>query len=326
MNNNKITGVVHSNQLVEASYSLNLDELRLIIIACSKLNSNEKNPGWIRVYGSDFNEFFNLSENNVHRNLVNSIKSLAGKSLTVPIDIDRNAVIPWLSLGIYDKQPDCGSHVVIEFSKYLEPFLFELEGSFTTLELEYVTQLNTPFSFRLYQWLKRVEKLHKNKRGKGVVVELSLSWMKERAGLSNSYDVWRDFRNRVINPAVEKINANTDITVTYEVKKTGKSVTSLEFFYIKEKSKTSKPVRPRLKNRPHVVKGSHIEGEWAKHNLRLLTQYELDLQNYDYSLRLETADIKKCLQYATILGDDLAKKHFSYQLKKNIRKPVLSET
>lgn len=316
MNNKNNLQIVQGNELVEASYSLGIDEMRLISLACSKVDSRKKSPGLISVSPQEFAGYFHLPMQNVHRNLVNSVKTLASKTLTIPLDGKRNAVIPWLSLGIYERQPHCGSHVVIEFSKYVSPFLFELEERFTTLKFEYVTHLNTPFSFRLYQWLKEGEKLNKHKRGSAIAVELSLSWMKDKSGLSESYGIWMDFKNRVVVPALEKINHHTDISVTFEPRKTGKSVTSIEFIYINEKNGEAKPVRPRLIRRPHAKKNSHLEGEWARKNLNLLRTYELQLQNYDNSLQLDIKDIRKCVQYAKIVGDKDGVKYFESQLNR----------
>lgn len=46
--------VVHANELVEASYNLSINEIRVIALACAKVDSRKKNPGEIHIYVSDF--------------------------------------------------------------------------------------------------------------------------------------------------------------------------------------------------------------------------------------------------------------------------------
>lgn len=306
--------VVHSNDLIESSYNLSIDEMRLISYVASKIDSRKKSVGEIKIYPSDFAEAFNLDRHNMHRNLVNAIRSLANKSVTMPLDEKRNVVLPWLGMGIYDKQPNDASHVVVAFSQYIEPYLFELKDRFTAINFEYAARLNTSFSFRLYQWLYKVKKLQCSKSNKSVAVELDLEWMKSRAGLENKYEDWRDFAKFAIKPAIEKINVNTDLSVIYEPIKKGRKVTAVKFVYVVETEPThSKPLRPRLMRRPKVLKGSHEEGVWIRKNLALLLDYETKLKAYDAEAKLTLPDLRKMAEYAAIAEPELQQR-----LKKEI--------
>ncbi len=298
--------VVHSNKLVEASYNISIDEMRLISFIASKIDSRQKSIGEIKIYPSDFAEAFALDRHNMHRNLINSIKSLANKSVIMPLDEKRNIVLPWLGMGIYDRQPDDGSHVIVAFSQYIEPYLFELKERFTAINFEYAAKLNTPFSFRLYQWLCKAKNLNKSKIGESIQVELVVEWMKSQSGIDNKYDAWKDFNVRVIKPAIERINANTDLSVIYEPIKTGRKVTAVRFNYVVETDPTfSKPIRPRLARRPKVTKGSHEEGVWMRKNLALLLDYEEKLKAYDKAAKLTLPDLRKMLEYASVAEKEL---------------------
>ncbi|MEZ8495223.1 replication initiation protein [Vibrio splendidus] len=297
--------IVHSNDLVEASYNLSIDEMRLISYVSTKIDSRKPNVGEIKVYPSEFAEAFGLNKHNIHRNLVNSIKSLATKAVTMPLDGKRNVVLPWLGMGVYDRQPTDSSHVIVAFSSYIEPYLFELGERFTAMKFEYASRLNTPFSFRLYQWLNKARHLYSSKDGDTTYVVLEVDWMKSQAGLGGKHRSWGKFRDKVIQPSIDKINAGTDLSVIWEPVKTGRSVTAVKFNYVVEVGVINKPVRPRLYRRPKVTKNSHEEGVWMRKNLTLLLNYEDELKSYDSKAKVTLPDLRKMVEYAKIVDLEL---------------------
>ena len=305
--------VVQGNDLIEASYSLSIDEVRLIALASTKIDSRKGSVGDIDIYPSEFASAFE-SQANVYRDLTNSVQTLATKTVKIPIGSDKEAVFPWLSKGVYDRQPKDGSKVIIQFNQNIEPFLFELSERFTSIDFNLAAKLNTPFSFRLYQWLIKERMMKSAKKGETIVVTLSLEWMKRKAGLDGKYANWDGFAAFVIKPAVEKINANTDISVSWKPVKTGRRVTHVEFAYITEKAKDPKPIRPRLYRRPKVLKGSHEEGVWMRKNAELLLDYVGNSLKYDPNFKLTIPDLKKLISYVSIYDSSL-----EYQLKLELK-------
>ncbi|MBS9899134.1 replication initiation protein [Vibrio alginolyticus] len=295
--------IVHANELVEASYNLSIDELRVIALASTKVDSRSKNVGEIRIDVSEFSQMFNLDKNHrVYSDLREAVRALMRKPVRL---FDGNEVIElaWLQMNKYSI--DNGSHVIIEFSPRIEPYLFELKERFTEINLEYAARLNTPFSFRLYQWLYKEKNLRNSKVGGTVVVVLDVEWMKSQAVLDGNYDRWDNFNNRVISPAIERINAHTDLSVIYKPIKTGRKVTAVKFTYVVEHSSVEKPLRPRLMRRPKVTKGSHDEGIWMRKNLALLLDYEAKLKAYDLEAKLTLPDLRKMVEYASIAEPEL---------------------
>ncbi len=104
------------------------------------------------------------------------------------------------------------------------------------MNLEHMVKLDTPFSFRLYSWLYKYKNLNRNKKHSGVISTdpITIEWMKERTGLTGKYPVYKDFKKRVLDPAVDIINANTNLSVTYEGIKSGRKIESVVFTYLVE--------------------------------------------------------------------------------------------
>lgn len=309
--------VVHSNELIEASYSLKIDEMRLLNLALTKIDSRGPNPGTIDLYPQEFEDMFSI-KNNVWRCMSNAIDSIMKNPVSI-IKPDSEGVLKktnlaWLVESTYGVYEDQGAKLSIEFSPKITPYLFELKEKFTSINFEYASRLTTPFSYRLYSWLMEAKNLKNAKKGETICVELEIEWMKIRAGLTGNYEIWGKFKDKVIQPAIDHINTKTDISVSWSPILKGRSTHSIEFTYSLQKAKETKPLRPRLFRRPKVVAGSHAEGEWMRKNLRLLIAYEIELQNFDPLAKIEMADLKKMSAYSKKLGDILSHEQYEKQI------------
>ncbi|MGL4734275.1 MAG: replication initiation protein [Enterovibrio sp.] len=298
----KLTAV-QSNDLVEASYCLTMDEMRVIALASTKIDSRKKNISEIRIDVSEFIDVYQLQKNHhVYELLHNAVKSIMRKSIKLDAGNGKIRESTWLDTSQYKKASD-GSHVLIKFSRTVEPYLFELKERFTSINFEVASRLNTPFSFRLYQWLIKARSVKKYKKGEAIAVELEVDWMKEQAQIKGRYEVWGNFYTRVLEPAIAKINGITDISVTTELIKKGRSIHAVRFIYVTESATNSKPLRPKLVKRPSVARGSHEEGEWMRKNIKLLVDYRNALKAYDNKLNLSLPDVRKLHEYCLGVGD-----------------------
>ena len=292
--------IVQANDLVDASYSLSINEMRLISLAATMFDSRKSNCGEIKIFVADFKKAYGIDYCDIYPQLREAVKSIMRKPIKL-YDSEINEVneLAWLVGNKYNPSSD-GSYVSMTFSPLIEPYLFELKERFTKIDFKYAAKLNTPFSFRLYQWLKKVEHLNKNKNGDTVSIELENQWMKDQAQIIGKYTDWRDFKKYVIVPAVDKINNETDLSVMWEPIKTGRAISGVRFSYVVEIGAFAKPIRPRLKRRPKVIKGSHEEGSWMRANLKLLLDYEAELNTYDSSAKLDIKDVERIAEYSSI--------------------------
>jgi plasmid replication initiation protein len=312
--------VVHHNDLIESSYRLDIDEMRLLNLALTKIDSRKSNVGIIAIYPKEFAEMFGLKKKNIWRNMKKALLSIMQKPVKLRFKDKKGKlkekVIAWLGATTYFVDQDHGAKIELEFTTQITPYLFELQGNFTKINFEYASKLNTPFSFRLYQWLTREYKI---KKGQYYDLTLSIDDIKRNAGLDNVYPTWMNFKKRIIQPSIDAINQKTNLSVIYNVKKQGKKAHSITFTYIDEIVKATKslekgdtvelsnnkPIRPRLLRRPKVKKGSNAEGEWKMANLRLVSQYQKDLRNWDSTANLTIPDLKKLIEYSQLFATEI---------------------
>lgn len=310
--------VVQSNELIEAAYALTVDEMRLLLLASSKVDSRKSNVGKITIHPDEFAKTFNLPKKHIYDNLRKSVSQIMRKPVVFFEDGER-VERAWLIENRYKSDPSDGTYITIQFSPLIEPFIFDLKERFTVIDFEKAAKLNTPFSFRLYQWLVKAKNLNSKKDGHSIAVELEIEWMKEQSGNKGSYPQWRDYKDRVIQPAIDQINSKTDISVIWKPIKVGRKVQAVQFNYVVEESEFAKPIRPRLNRRPKVMKGSHEEGVWMRKNLALLLDYEKALKEYDCAAKLDIKDVERIAEYSSICDNvthERAKKELLNRRKK----------
>lgn len=318
--------VVQGNDLLEGAYKISIDEFRLLNLALLKIDSMGSQPCTpYLITAEDFQAAYGINPKHTHIKLKEAARSLMRKPITLySYSEKRKRVIgterPWFSLVEYDAEESASSAVNIYFSEFVRPYLYELKKNFTSVTFQYLAALDTPFAIRLYYWLAKGKKLRSNRSGDAITTTLSIDWMKERAGLKGKYSEYKDFRRKVIDPAVQRINQSTDISVMYEPQYSGKYITDLKFIYVDEKTNSlGKPKRERLPRRPHVKAGTDAEGVWARKCISIMTAYEMDLLNHS-GQPLPVLEMKKLVNWYQIIGDKVSAKDVQKEIDNRSKK------
>ncbi|MFS1877531.1 replication initiation protein [Enterovibrio norvegicus] len=146
--------IVHHNDLLASSYSLKLNAMRLVFFAATKYNSKQAATS-VEITFTEYAEAFNIKSNAVYEELVHAVEEL--QKSVIKLDDDKNIeAFPWVFKSRYPKS-NKGKSVELIFHPDLKPLMFELSERFTPITLENMAQLDTPFSIRLYQWLKQAQ-------------------------------------------------------------------------------------------------------------------------------------------------------------------------
>jgi plasmid replication initiation protein len=105
---------------------------------------------------------------------------------------------------------------------------FDKLNPYTKYKKDIVLSLKKDYSFDLYHLAKKHQAMGQ--------FEMSLEHIKNELGLPPSYDKLCNLKDRVIKPSLDEITANTDINLSYENVKRGRSVVGFKFT-VKEKPK-----------------------------------------------------------------------------------------
>ncbi len=225
--------VVKDNALINASYTLDLAEQRMILLAI--VEAREKgvtidNFTPVVMHADVYAKQFNVSKQTAYEVLKAACAKLLSRRFSFQeprtegiADITSN----WVQRAAYIK--DSGT-VEIMFSYDLVPMITALEKQFTSYELAQVSGLTSAYAVRLYEMLIAWRSV-----GKTPVFELAQFRWQLGVELSE-YQRMHHFKAKVLDFAIEQINEHTDITATYEQHKRGRSITGFSFRF-KQKAK-----------------------------------------------------------------------------------------
>jgi len=211
--------VVKSNKLIQSSYTLTLQEARIVLLLSSMVNRAEDEFKIYRIKAKEFAEFIGIKNNKrIYSQLLEVTRRLRKRSLLIK---EGNTVLEvgWLASSKYFLNE---GYVELEFSKNLKPYLLQLKNRFTKYQLENVLRLKSSYSIRLYELSKQWLKLKTQK--------IEIGELRNVLGVDDKkYTLYGDFKRRVLMPAQREINEKTDISLTLTEIKKGKKVVMIRF-------------------------------------------------------------------------------------------------
>lgn len=226
--------VVKDNALINASYSLDLVEQRLILLAIVEarrtgkgVNANDA----LSVHATSYMQSFNVERQPAYISLKKACDDLFLRQFSYQT-VNENGNIQnhrarWVSEIIYVESE---ATIKLIFSPAVVPLVTELEKHFTSYELEQVSGLSSAYAVRLYEILIAW-------RSTGKVPLIKLDEFRNRLGVGvNEYNAMHNFKSRVLEPAIKQVNEHTDIIASYEQHKAGRKITGLSFSF-KQKRK-----------------------------------------------------------------------------------------
>lgn len=232
--------VVKSNKVVEASYMLSLAEQRVLLCCIAQIDSKAEltEDFKFEVTVAGISELVGIHNgSSIYRDLKIAAEKLYERSVIINDPDPDNPKIAqrktrWIS-GI-DYIPG-EAKVVLRFAIGIIPYLTQLSREFTQYKLMHVASFESVYSIRLYellaQWLKAGERV------------IEVDWFKQQFQVADKYKRVIDLKKRVIEPAIKEINEHSNIWVTFEQKKTGKTITHFKFeFGLKDAPKSHKHI------------------------------------------------------------------------------------
>lgn len=236
--------VYKDNNLIEASYSLNLSEQRLILIAILAAREIEKeltSDTVLTIHASEYMKQFNLGRQASYEALQSACDNLFERHLnykaidpvTGKIGVYKSR---WVSKVGYIREEGC---VQLIFASDIIPLFVKLEEKFTRYELKQISPLTSVYAIRLYELLIRWRSTGK--------LYISIQDLRLKLGLlEDEYKKMGDFKKRVLTVAIDQINKFTDISVSYIQKKEGRNISELHFTF-EEKEQREDPKSSSLK-------------------------------------------------------------------------------
>lgn len=223
MNSKKL--VVKDNSLIDASFNLSLVEQRLMLLAIVEARelSNLSYNTPIEVSAKSYREQFGINEKESYSALKDAAVTLKRREFSY---VDRYKTFDaitcdnWVNKITYVKDQGL---VVLYFTEIVIRMISRLEEQFTRYYLDQVSNFKSKYSIRLYEVIMKW-------RSKGVTQLYEIDKLRMTLGVDqDKYRTMSLFKTNVLDRALEEINFHTDLHVTYEQFKNGRTITHLQF-------------------------------------------------------------------------------------------------
>lgn len=224
---NKETALVcKHNNLINASYKLNLGEQKIILAISSMVNPNDEE---FKEYFLSVNEFAKLMDIDLSKNtgLYSRLKRKSSTLLSKRVTIhepDGDLQSTWFaSIKYFDKE----GKMAFCFAPRLKKYYLQLQ-QYTKYRLKNISNLNSEYSIRVYELLKQYEKLK--------IRKMDIDKFKNSIGLDkDQYPRFYDLKKYVLLVTQKELKEKTDISFDFEKIKTGRKVTGIKFYITKNK-------------------------------------------------------------------------------------------
>ncbi|WP_020531120.1 replication initiation protein [Flexithrix dorotheae] len=241
-----------SNKLINYRDKLGLTALqqKLFLFSVTELKKKED---FGTMLSFDMRDFFGKKRltTREYETVRNAAAQLVRTSISIKDDDGK-----WAELALYSKieGQEGSSTIYFKFNQDLRPYLVNLRGNFTSYLYDNVVHFKSGYSVRIYELLVR-------HLGWNNVYEVNVDYLKEILGITEvkTYKTFPKFREKVLDKAQNEINAYSDLTISYETVKKGRTIRSIRF-YISSKEE----VKQDFLNHPEEVKKSEkidFEGE-----------------------------------------------------------------
>lgn len=215
-----------NDMIQKGRHELTLQEQRCVLYAISKIKPEDS---VFQEYTFELSDFYKLCglQKESYTELKAILIGLKQKTWWVETAPDVESTVSWFNKVRTNKK---SGTVTVRFDDDMMPYLLELTKNnqyYTHYQLKYVLPMKSQYAIRLYELLKSYQRNN-------------YEWFFDIEGLKKqlnceSYKDFKDFRRRVIEPAVEEINEFTDIKIAWEPVKEGRKVARVTFYMVGKK-------------------------------------------------------------------------------------------
>lgn len=237
--------VYKSNALVEASYRLTPAEQRIMLCCISQVRRDQTLTDEVmyRVSVADYAALVGTDSHSTYKEVADAALRLKRREVWLREfpngdgQRPRTLVTGWVQSIAYIESE---GHIELRFTKDMLPYLTQLSERFTRYALSDVAKMTSSHAIRLYELLCQWRDAGKR--------EVAIEWLRDSFKLGDKYPALKDFKRRVIEPAVAQINEHSPLWVKWDQRKTGRRVSHLVFTFGEKTPKASqKPRRSKAK-------------------------------------------------------------------------------
>ncbi len=236
------------NNLVQAKYSMTLQQKRIMIWLVSQIKPDDVDFKEHVLSVKDLIEICQLSGESAYKELRDITFSLIEKGIRI-LDITNpkenvEIQVSWLSSAKYYL-----GKVKLTFSPELKPYLLQLKNQFTAVNTLDLMQFKSVHAIRIYELIKQYQDIGER--------TLSIDEIKEYCGVKDKLKQYVHFKQKLLLIAQREINEKSDISFTYMELKNIRKIVAIKFLISKNSAyelrhNPEKQAREQLRTPPIV--------------------------------------------------------------------------
>lgn len=229
MSENKKAIVTQHNDLIEASYKLAVNELKIIRLCMSRVNTNDISTAMkvFEITANEFAETYNIDIKSAYEALKEGTCRIFERAI---IRVGKTWVekFRWVERIFYCNYE---GKVQLTFSTSLIPYISQIKERFTSYQLDNIINLKSIYSIRLYEWLMQFKNTGK------LIIEIEK--FKERLDIKNEYERFGNFKTWVVKIAVKELQEKSNMNINYKFIREGRKYKKIEFTFTDKTEKTN---------------------------------------------------------------------------------------
>lgn len=218
--------VFQHNNLIEARYSLTLQEKRLILWLISKIQPEEEDFKKHELSVQEFMSLLELEGKANYKELQKITLGLMKKVLVIKKPEEKTLTqVNWINYAHYEEGT---GRIELAFSDVMKPFLLHLKSQFTAIEVTDLMQFKSIHAIRIYELLKQYQDI-----GERI---LSIDEIRECCGVKDKLRKYSDFEKKIILISQREMKKKSDIKFDFERIKRGRKIIAIKFIVSKNKA------------------------------------------------------------------------------------------
>lgn len=212
--------VRHHNAITTARYEYTELQLDIFFYLLSQLRKDSPD----RIYEVAVKELSSLTGKEYHYLYLREATEQMGSRM-FEVETDHSLKQMWMFDRVeYMKGT---GRIQIEFTKSIQPYLFELKDNFTSFQLYSALRLSSKYAKRIYAICSQWKDIGETKKIQ--IQELKrMLYIVDNKG-NEKFKQIGEFKRFVLDEAVKQINERTDLSIGYTLEKQGRSFKSVSF-------------------------------------------------------------------------------------------------
>lgn len=275
--------VKKSNDYIVGKYKASLLEQKIVAIALTRLHQGEDTRVTATIFPQELKQMLGVESDKTH--IYRDLKKVSKEMTGHVIEIEDHGDFHVFSL--ITNADYINGVFTVTFNNQMTNYIYNLKTHFTSYSLANTLQLNSPYSFRMYELIK-MDAFKLSDKCPYVMHDYGLSELKFMLGVLNINDEnarkvqretgdwdamaeacseqrfksWSNFRRLVLDKAQDELNEKADVTFNYNQRRAGKGgkVTGV-CIIIHRNTNLQDSVKDDIEKKENIVKAKNLEYE-----------------------------------------------------------------